>query len=279
MLTNEMIAFIGAGSMAEAMIAGLVKNEIVAPEQIIVTNKSNGERREEIQKKYGVLVTENLEFAVRESGILIFAMKPKDVGSVTSMLKGQVKDHHVVMSVLAGISTSYLENELKKDISVIRVMPNTSSMVGASATAITGGKYVTMSQIWMTKQLLSTIGHVYVIEEEEMDVFTGVAGSGPAYFYKLVEHIQKAGEKGGLDPSLAKEIAVQTLVGAAKMLDETKADPEMLRKNITSPNGTTEAGLKSLTEAGGPRAIEEAVYSATQRSKELRKQFETVTVS
>ncbi len=278
MLTNEMIAFIGAGSMAEAMIAGLVKNKIVAPEQIIVTNKSNRERREELQNKYGVLATENLDYVVKEAGIVILAMKPKDIGSVTKKLRGQVTEKHVLMSVLAGISTPFLEEELEIEIPVIRVMPNTSSMVGASATAITGGNFVTMPQIWMAKQLLSAIGEVYVIDEEEMDVFTGVAGSGPAYFYKLVEHLQKAAEEGGLDPAISKEVAVQTIVGAAKMLEETKVTPETLRKNVTSPNGTTEAGLKALEKAGGCTAIETAVKHAAHRSKELRSEFEVVSI-
>ena len=278
MLTNEMIAFIGAGSMAEAMIAGLVKNKIVAPEQIIVTNKSNKDRRDALQEEYGVLVTENMNFAVKEAGIVILAMKPKDIASVTEKLRGQVTEKHVLMSVLAGISTPFLETEIGIEIPVIRVMPNTSSMVGASATAITGGNFVTMPQIWMAKQLLSAIGQVYVIEEDEMDVFTGVAGSGPAYFYKLVEHLQKAAEESGLDPAICQDVAVQTIVGAAKMLEETNKAPVTLRENVTSPNGTTEAGLNALQKVGGCTAIEEAVKGATQRSKQLRFEFEAVRI-
>jgi pyrroline-5-carboxylate reductase len=278
MFTNETIAFVGAGSMAEAMIAGLLKNEIVAPKQIIVTNKSNLKRRNELEEKYGVVGTDDLSAVVDQASILILAIKPKDVTSVTAKLRGKLNEKQVVMSVLAGISTRFLEEELQSEVPVIRVMPNTSSMIGESATAVAGGKYVAMPHIILAKKLLAAIGHVFVIAEDEMDVFTGVAGSGPAYFYKLIEHLQKAGCDGGLNPSLAKEIAVQTIVGAAKMLAETKTEPAILRKNITSPNGTTEAGLKALEAAGGCTAIEAAVKGAAHRSKELRTQFETVTV-
>lgn len=278
MFTNETIAFIGAGSMAEAMVAGLLKNEIVASDQIIVTNKSNSERRNELQQKYGVVVTDDLNFAVKEASILILAIKPKDVTSVTAKLRGKLDKKQVVMSVLAGISTRFLEEELEMEVPVIRVMPNTSSMIGESATAITGGKYVAMPHIILAKKLLSAIGHVFVIAEDEMDVFTGVAGSGPAYFYKLIEHLQKAACDGGLNPDLAKDIAVQTIVGAAKMLAEPNTEAAVLRENITSPNGTTEAGLKALEAAGGCTAIEAAVKGAAHRSKELRTQFEAVSV-
>lgn len=278
MFTNETIGFIGAGSMAEAMIAGLLKNEIVTSKQIIVTNKSNRERRNELEQKYGVGTTSDLNVAAKNASILILAMKPKDVSTVISKLCGKVQKNQLVMSVIAGISTAFLEEEFKAEIPVIRVMPNTSSMIGESATAITGGKYVTMQHIILAKKLLAAIGQVFVIAEEEMDIFTGVAGSGPAYFYKLIEHLQKAACDGGLNPDLAKQIAVQTIVGAAQMLAETKTEPSTLRENITSPKGTTEAGLIALEAAGGCTAIEAAVKGAAHRSKELRQQFEAVTV-
>ncbi|RXI98619.1 pyrroline-5-carboxylate reductase [Anaerobacillus alkaliphilus] len=276
MFTNETITFIGAGSMAEAMIAGLLKNEIVAPQQIIVTNKTNVERRSELKETYGINETNNLEFAIKEATIVILAIKPKDITTITNKLRGVITEKHVIMSVLAGITSSFIEEELMAAIPVIRVMPNTSSMIGESATAIAGGKYTSMPQMLMAKDLLTAIGQVFVIEEEQMDVFTGVAGSGPAYFYKLIEHLQKAACDGGLKPPLAKEIAVQTIVGAAKMLEETSTEPATLRKNITSPNGTTEAGLKALEAAGGCTAIEAAVKGAASRSKELRTEYEAV---
>ncbi len=275
MFRNRKIAFIGAGAMAEAMIAGLLKNEIVTPSQIIVTNKANVGRRRELQEMYGVNVTGHLDEAIKEAAIIIFAIKPKDISSITSMLHGRIHETQVVMSVLAGITTSFIEEELGREVPVIRVMPNTSSMVGESATAIAGGRFVTMSQILSAKDLLGAIGRVFVINENQMDIYTGVAGSGPAYLYKIIEHLQKAACEGGLESRLSNEIVVQMIIGAAKMLEETHLDPETLRRNITSPNGTTEAGLKALEAAGGCRAIEAAVKNAANRSKELSAKYET----
>lgn len=275
MFRNDTIAFIGAGAMAEAMIAGLLKNELVTPSQIIVTNKTNGERRNVLKGTYGINVTDNIDEAINEAAMIILAIKPKDIVSITSKLRGRIKENQVVMSVLAGITTAFIEDELDGEVPVIRVMPNTSSMVGESATAIAGGRFVTMSHMVTAKDLLTAIGQVFVINEEQMDVFTGVAGSGPAYFYKLIEHLHKAACEGGLKPAQANEIVVQTIVGAAKMLEKTNSGPEVLRKNITSPNGTTEAGLKALEAGGGCIAIEAAVKNAANRSKELSEQYET----
>ena len=194
---------------------------------------------------------------------------PKDIDKALDSINHLVRNDTVIMSVLAGITTSHMEDQLPAGQPVIRVMPNTSSMLKESATAISAGRFTSREDMENAEELLSSIGEVFVIEESQMDIFTGIAGSGPAYFYYLMEHIEKTGAEAGLDPSLARKIGAQTIFGAAKMMLEREESPTQLRENVTSPNGTTAAGLDALAQFGGGKAISEAVKGAEKRSKEI----------
>ncbi|MCA0971975.1 pyrroline-5-carboxylate reductase [Halobacillus litoralis] len=277
-MINKTIAFLGAGSMAEAMISGMAESGTIAKENIIVTNRSNQDRLNSIHEKYGVrtVLKDNLDFS--EVDQFILAMKPKDIDTVLADLKDKIQPNQVLVSVLAGISTSYMEERLNENQQVIRVMPNTSSMLRESATAVCPGRYADMEKVEVAKELLQSIGEVFVIEEDKMDVFTGIAGSGPAYFYYLMEHIEETGLQEGMDSETLREIGAQTLLGAAKMMLERDESPTELRENVTSPNGTTAAGLDALNANGGGRAISEAVKGAASRSKELSKEIEGLLV-
>lgn len=278
MLNEKVIGFIGAGSMAEAMVSGIVASSIVPAENVIVSNRSNENRLNELQNKYGILgvAKDNLPF--EDLDIIILAMKPKDIDHALSFLKDKIKPHQLLLSVLAGISTNYMEEGLLGNQPVIRVMPNTSSMIGESATAISTGTHVGVAHVMDAQAILSTIGKVYTIEEEQMDVFTGVAGSGPAYFYYLMEHMEKTAIEAGLDENVTRDVIAQTILGAAKMLLTNHEEPESLRKKVTSPNGTTAAGLEALRENGGGKAISAAIKGAAQRSKEISTENEKVLV-
>ncbi|TGB03877.1 pyrroline-5-carboxylate reductase [Halobacillus salinus] len=277
-MINKKIAFLGAGSMAEAMISGMAESGTIAKENIIVTNRSNQDRLNSIHEKYGVRTVLKDELDFSEVDQFILAMKPKDIDAVLADLKDKIQPNQVLVSVLAGISTSYMEERLNENQQVIRVMPNTSSMLRESATALCPGKYTDMEQVQVAKELLRAIGEVFVIEEDKMDVFTGIAGSGPAYFYYLMEHIEETGRAEGMDSETLREIGAQTLLGAAKMMLERDESPTELRENVTSPNGTTAAGLDALNANGGGRAISEAVKGAASRSKELSKEIEGLLV-
>ncbi|WP_088034236.1 pyrroline-5-carboxylate reductase [Evansella clarkii] len=274
MALNKQIVFIGAGNMAEAMISGMVTTGTVEPGQITVTNRSNGERLAELNERYGVRGVPRHIVKLGEADVVIMAMKPKDAEKCLVSLKDELHADQVLMSVLAGITNSFMEEHLQTGQQVIRVMPNTSSMIQESATAISPGENVTMKNIKLAKTLLQAIGEVYVIEEDQMDLFTGIAGSGPAFYYYLTEHIEKAAEENGMDSGQAREIAAQTLLGAAKMMMEREESPAQLRRNITSKNGTTAAGLTDLAENGGGRAIRAAIEGAMNRSKEISNQLE-----
>ncbi|WP_096187318.1 pyrroline-5-carboxylate reductase [Evansella halocellulosilytica] len=272
------VAFIGAGNMAEAMISGVVKTGTLEPEQVMVTNHSNEKRLRELHNRYGVQGIVRDLLPIETIDVIILAMKPKDAEQSLLSIKDRIKPNQVIMSVLAGISTEYMEELLPAGQQVIRVMPNTSSMLQESATAISPGENVTMKNVKLAKALLKAIGEVYVIEEDQMDLFTGIAGSGPAYYYYLMEHIEKIAKENGMDPEQAREIGAQTILGAAKMMLERDESPEKLRKNITSKNGTTASGLEALAENGGGKAIKAAIEGAMNRSKEISEELEKVAV-
>ncbi|KUP06923.1 pyrroline-5-carboxylate reductase [Bacillus coahuilensis p1.1.43] len=258
--------------MAEAMIAGIVQSNEIPLDQIIVTNRSNQERLEELNQNYGIKALPLKDVNFNEIDVVILAMKPKDVQKAVDSL--ELTNNQLVLSVLAGVTTSFLEGAFKNDHPIIRVMPNTSSMMQESATAISTGQFVSVEQVRLAKALLQCMGEVFLIDEDKMDIFTGIAGSGPAYYYYLMEHIEKVGAKEGLSRELARKIGAQTILGAAKMILEQEETPAELRENVTSPNGTTQAGLDALRENGGGEAIYKAVESASKRSKEISEQLQ-----
>lgn len=273
-MIKQRIAFLGAGNMAEAMISGFIQSEKLPPDQIIVTNRSNEERLVELKLKYGIQAVSKDQLDYSTIDVFILAMKPKDIDGVLDDLGDKIAPNQLLISILAGISTSYMEEKLNDRQQVIRVMPNTSSMLRESATAISPGTHAGMDQLLLAEELVQCIGEAYIINEDKMDIYTGIAGSGPAYFYNLIEHIEEIGHQAGLDREMARNIGAQTLFGAAKMILEREETPTELRENVTSPNGTTAAGLDALNEHGGGAAITEAVKSAASRSRELSEELE-----
>ncbi|PPA71886.1 pyrroline-5-carboxylate reductase [Jeotgalibacillus proteolyticus] len=279
MSTNLRVAFIGAGNMAEAMVSGIVQTGMLEPHQITVTNKSNEDRLLELHNLYGVQGIRRDKVQLSSYDFIFLAMKPKDAEASLRSIKDEINKDQVVMSVLAGISTDFMQEHLNEGQQVVRVMPNTSSMLRESATALAPGEQVTMKNIKLAKSLLACIGEVYLIEEDQMDLFTGIAGSGPAYFYYLMEHIEKTAFDHGMDVSQAREIGAQTILGAAKMIIEREETPAELRHNVTSPNGTTAAGLEALADNGGGEAIKAAIEGAMNRSKEISEELQRTPVA
>jgi pyrroline-5-carboxylate reductase len=274
MITKKTIAFIGAGSMAEAMISGIVTSKKLPSNQIYVTNRNNPERLKQLEKEYGINGVTRDNLNLKNIDIIILAMKPKDAETSLQSIRDSIQHNQLILSVLAGVTTSFMEQHLPLKQQVIRVMPNTSSMIGESATALSSGKHTTKENLSIAQDLLQSIGEVFVIPEEKMDIFTGIAGSGPAYFYYLMEHMENEGLKGGLNEATTRKIIAQTIVGAAKMIQEQGETPTILRENVTSPNGTTAAGLAALALHGGGKAISQAIMHAANRSKEITSQME-----
>ncbi|THE13119.1 pyrroline-5-carboxylate reductase [Bacillus timonensis] len=274
MLHEKTIAFIGAGSMAEAMISGIVAAGKVPSKQIFVTNRTNTERLQQLEAAYNINGLVSQDLALKNIDIIVLAMKPKDAETALQSINDSLQPNQLVLSVLAGITTTYMEQYLPVGQQVIRVMPNTSSMIRESATAISAGSYTTNENMFLAKELLKSIGEVYEIPEDQMDIFTGVAGSGPAYIYYLMEHMEATVQKAGLQENLSRDIIAQMIIGAAKMIQQQGETPSTLRENVTSPNGTTAAGLAALEKNGGGKAISQAIKHAAKRSHEISSQLE-----
>ncbi|MBU8790891.1 MULTISPECIES: pyrroline-5-carboxylate reductase [Oceanobacillus] len=265
------ITFLGAGSIAEAILSGIVNAEIIEKENIFVTNRSNQQRLEYLEEKYGVTTVQNKEMAIRSADILILAMKPYDLHESLQGLKGFIHKGQLIISILAGISTDTITKELEMASPVIRVMPNTSAMIGHSATALSKGQHASEEHLRIAEELFKTIGTTTLVKEDDMHIVTAIAGSGPAYFYYMVEAMVKAAVESGFDQQTAKELITQTIKGAGEMLQQSDDSPSTLRKKITSPNGTTEAGINVLEQNHFQRIVMDCVNKAKERSEELGK--------
>lgn len=268
------IAFIGAGAMAEAVVSGLVSKNYVKSNMVYVTNKENEERLNHFQNKYHVMTTTDKETALKDAKIVFIATKPYDIEKALIDVRPYINHQQLFISVVAGISTDQIQKMLQIDAPIIRSMPNTSASIGYSATAIAKGKFATNDHINIAEEIFSSIGKTVEVKEEEMHIVTAISGSGPAYIYYLVEAMQEVAVEEGLAPEVAEVLINQTIIGAGNMLENTSESVSTLRENVTSPNGTTQAGLETLKAHQFQEAIKSCVKSAKQRSIELGKENE-----
>ncbi|PFR12680.1 pyrroline-5-carboxylate reductase [Bacillus anthracis] len=276
-MSIQNISFLGAGSIAEAIIGGLLHANVVKGEQITVSNRSNETRLQELHNKYGVKGTHNKKELLTDTNILFLAMKPKDIAEALTPFKEYIHHNLLIISLLAGVSTHSIRNLLEKDIPIIRAMPNTSAAILKSATAISPSKHAIKEHIQTAIALFETIGLVSVVEEEDMHAVTALSGSGPAYIYYVVEAMEEAAKEIGLKEDVAKSLILQTMIGAAEMLKASEKHPSILRKEITSPGGTTEAGIEVLQEHKFQQALISCITQAAQRSHNLGKTLEQLT--
>ena len=266
---DKKIAFLGAGSMAEALISGLAAREGSHPENIWISNRSNDTQLARLQQEYGVTPSRDLSSLLNGSDVVIIAVKPKDVLAILTQVKKYLRKDMLLISVAAGISTASLKSIVEIDMPIIRAMPNTSAAVGKSATALCGNEYVKDKDKQLAKEIFGTVGMAVYTEEDKMDAVTGLSGSGPAYIYYLIEAMQQSAEQIGLEPQDAQRLIIQTLMGAAEMVHTSDKTPQTLRKEVTSPGGTTEAGIRILEEKGVKEALIECIKKATHRSSEM----------
>lgn len=275
MIENKQLCFLGAGSIAEAMIAGILAKKLVSSKQITVVNQSNQERLHYLADQYGIqtLASNFKGNAIKEADIIILAVKPKDIVEGLKEIQPFIRSDHLIISVVAGVSTVIIAELLRHKGSIIRTMPNTSAMVGLSATAIMTGENIKEQDLQVAVMIMEAIGNVVIVEENQMDTVTGLSGTGPAYLYFLAEAMEEAAVELGLNHKTARELIIQTMIGAGHMLKETMEEPAVLRKKVTSPNGTTMAGIEILKNYKFQEAMINAVKRATERSKELGSQF------
>ncbi len=267
----DKIAFIGAGSMGEAIMSGLIAQQVVDRSQIYVTNKTDENRLKELQGKYHVHTSYNKEEVLKDASVVLLTMKPYDLDEALTSITSYVTEDQLIISVAAGQSISHIASLLPTENPIVRAMPNTSATIGLSATALSAGEHVREQEREMATKLFETIGHADWIDEEDMHIITSIAGSGPAYFYYLVEVMEEAAIEAGLDQDVASTFIRQTILGAGHMLQNDKTTAASLRKQITSPKGTTEAGIQALDTHKFAEAIHACVKGARDRSIELGK--------
>lgn len=259
-------AIIGMGVMGEALLFGLVRSG-VAPSEIIVADR-RPERREEITKKYGVENDTNAG-AVARAETVVLVVKPQDMGGLLEEVATHLKENALVVSLAAGITTDYLQSRLPAGTPVVRVMPNTPALVDKGMAAISPGSHCDEAHLLRAEQLLRSTGKVIRVAEKHQDAVTAISGSGPAYIFYVVEAMIEAGVLLGLSRDVSTELTVQTLLGAATMLEETGEHPTVLRENVTSPAGTTVAALRELDDHKVRAAFLSAMEAARDRSREL----------
>ena len=261
-----MVAIFGAGVMGETLLSGLLRAGRPA-DQLVITER-RAERAAELTEKYGVRVLGNEEAAAL-ADTLVLVVKPQDIGRLLAEIHDHVAEGNLVVSLAAGITTTYLESRLPEGRPVVRVMPNTPALVDQGMAAISAGAHCDPAHLQEAEALLAATGKVVEVPEKLQDAVTAISGSGPAYIFYVVEAMIEAGVVLGMPRTTATELVVQTLYGAATMIKETGQHPTVLREQVTSPGGTTAAALRELDDHKVRAAFITAMEAAANRSREL----------
>ncbi len=268
MLKNKQVGFIGAGNMGEALMKGLLHGHLCKPEQIMCSD-IRPERLKSMKEVYGVKTTsDNIEI-VKRSDIVVLAVKPQILKEVVTEIGRSVDPSRLIITIAAGVAMESIESCAKKELKLIRVMPNICVSVGEGISAISAGKHATKEDLTVAKAIFDSVGKSLFLEEHLLDAVTGLSGSGPAYIFLIIDALADGGVKMGLSKTDALLMVSQTVLGSAKMLLQTGEHPGRLKDSVTSPGGTSIAGLHALEEGGVRTTLINAVEVATQRSKVL----------
>jgi pyrroline-5-carboxylate reductase len=270
-LSDDRIGFIGIGNMGEALLRGIINSNLVSPQSIYASDV-NTEKLGMLSEELKINPMNSNQNLIDNSDIILIALKPDVVKNVLTQVSKGFCQPKWCISIAAGIDTSLIESILPDGIPVVRVMPNTPAMVREGMAAICPGKYANTEHINKTKQLFQAVGKAVIVQEKLMDAVTALSGSGPAFVFVLIEALADAGVQLGLSRTDASLMAAQTVLGSSKMLLETQEHPAVLKNRVTSPGGTTAAGLFELERNGFRAGIIEAVVAAAERSKQLSPQ-------
>lgn len=262
------ITFVGAGNMASAIIAGLLRANLVSTTQIVAVDLSQA-ALDKLTSAHGIETTTSTAQGVVGASLVVLAVKPQVVPSVLPEITKGIGRDALVVSIVAGMSCATLEAGLPAGTRVVRTMPNTPSLVGQGATAIAAGTHAKRADLDATLSLFNAVGVTVEVPEKSLDAVTGLSGSGPAYVFLFLEALADGGVKEGLPRDVALRLAAQTVLGAATMMLETGSHPGVLKDQVTSPGGTTIAGIDALESRAFRGAVISAVSAATARSKAL----------
>lgn len=261
------IAVVGGGKIGEALVAGLIDSGRAIKDLVVA--EQDAERAKELAARYGIRATTAVADAAEGADLIVIAVKPADVDPVVSALVEAELDgerEQVLVTMVAGVPTVRFENKLSAGFPVVRVMPNTPMLVGKGMSVIAPGRYARPQHLELVGDVLGAVGRVTTVAENQMDAVTAVSGSGPAYLFLVAEALIEGAVGLGLTHRIATELVVQTMVGAAAMLDESGEPAGDLRAAVTSPGGTTAAAVRELERAGIRSALIEAVHAAKERS-------------
>ena len=265
---GKKLAVLGAGKLGETLISGMLDVGVVSRDHIVATAKHQ-ERLDALKNKYRIAVTTSNRKAVKGASTVLLAVKPQAVLELVEEIRGELTRDQVVISVVASVTTAFLERNLNAPIPVIRAMPNTPCLVRSGMTALCKGIYAEEQQLNEAQRMFDSVGRTLILDEKYMDAVTGLSASGPAFMYIIIESLAEAGVKVGLPRSVATELAAQMTLGSAKMVLETREHPALLKDIVTTPAGCTIDGILELEEGKLRVTLIKAVVKATQRASEL----------
>jgi pyrroline-5-carboxylate reductase len=267
MSLGKKIAFLGTGNMAEALVKGLLRAGAAAPAEIACAEPREARRRE-IEERYRVRTVPSNRDAVVDADVIVLSVKPQVIDAVLDEIAPDLAGK-LVVSIAAGVPIAAIARRLPPSVRIVRTMPNTPALVGAGAAALAAGPTAGPADLELATRLLGAVGTVAVVAEPLLDAVTGLSGSGPAFVYLFIEALADGGVKAGLPRAEALALAAQTVLGSARMVLETGEHPGRLKDQVTSPGGTTIAGVHALERAGFRGAVIDAVEAAARRSREL----------
>jgi pyrroline-5-carboxylate reductase len=268
-MSKPVIAVIGAGKLGELVLSGLLRAGW--PPELLLATTRRPERAEELHERYGIRPVLNLT-AITQADVLLVAVKPQDAGALLDEFGMKVPPDKLVISLCAGLTTGFFAERLPGGIPVVRVMTNTPALVDEAMTVLSAGPYATSEHLELTEEIFKPLGRTLRVPESQQDAVTALSGSGPAYFYLLVEAMIDAGILLGLPRQVAHELIVQTAIGSAVMLRDSGEHPVKLREAVTSPAGTTISAIRELENHGVRAAMLSALEAARDRAKEIAAQ-------
>lgn len=269
---TKKVGFLGAGNMAAALVKGILEAKLYRSSELWVTDVVP-EKRRLLKRRYGVDWAAGNPELVRHSAIIVLAVKPQSLPEVLAEIRPEVSSKKLFLSIAAGFPVERLRRGLGETARVVRVMPNTPALLGRGMSVLVRGGRATAADERLALRIFRGVGDAISVSDESLlDAVTGLSGSGPAYVYLFAEALITAGIREGLPPALASRLVYQTIEGACAMLRETGASPKELRDMVSSPGGTTLAGLAQLETVGFVDGVVRAVAAATARSRELGRQ-------
>lgn len=256
------IGIIGCGNMGEAIIKAVASRRTS-----VASYDVDKKKLKSVSKKYKSKATSSSADLVKGCDIIILAVKPQNIDTVLKEIRNDITPYKLLISIAAGVKTSSIERKITKRVGVVRAMPNMPAIIQAGVSAVARGRFATDKDLVVAEELFKNMGEVVEVEEDFMDAVTAISGSGPAYFFYLAEVLIKMGRALGLKDEVARKLAIETALGSAKVLKETKLNPEVLRAKVTSRGGTTEAAFKEFVKGGLEEILKKGIMKAFERAK------------